>query len=331
VNLFLESPYAEELRSLGVELWGSGEIPGVEKFLIDQGPRFDAVILSRIEVAERHHAAVRRHSPDALVLFDTVDLHFLRQDREVELRGEVTGGFDPATTRRAELAAMGACDVTVVCSTAEQDLLAELVPDSRVVVVPTLQDDVRSSAPLDERDSVLFVGGFEHPPNADGLKWFIDEIFPNVLELVPDAKLDIIGSAMPVEVRQMAGGDIRVHGHVPDLTEFYDRARVAIAPIRFGAGVKGKVTQALARGVPCVATTIGAEGSRADGGEHLLIADDPEGFAAEIARLYHDDELWQRIASAGRMHSDRHYGIEAAQRELVGLFPDLIGPPAGLK
>ncbi len=315
-NLICDEPYATVLRNRGVEVVGRPFVDSVGEFLAMRGAEYDVVILSRLEVAEVHLSGVRRHCPQAHVVFDTVDLHFLRQIRERETTGSVSGGFDPDVTRDAELAAIASADTTIVCSSAEQALLRELMPDSAIEVLSNIHEPAMTITPAKDRHGILFVGGFEHPPNHDAVVWFLDEVFPWILAERPDTTLHIVGSKMTDKTWDLAGPNVAVHGYVEDLEPMYEQSRVAIAPLRYGAGVKGKVTQALSKGVPCVGTSMAVEGTALRHDEHLLVADTPVSFAAHVMSLLTDDDRWDRIAVGGAKAITETFGIAQASERL---------------
>ena len=184
----------------------------------------------------------------------------------------------------------------------EKGALLDLVPDAVVEVVPNVFDVPGHAVPgPEQRSGLLFVGGFWHTPNGDAAIWFVEQVWPIVRREAPDQRLSIVGSNPTDEVLALnASPGVDVLGYVPDLAPLFDRHRLSIAPLRFGAGMKGKVGQSLIHGLPVVATTIGAEGMGLQHAEHILVADEEEAFAAHVLRLLRDDELWRRLSASGR-------------------------------
>jgi glycosyltransferase involved in cell wall biosynthesis len=163
-----------------------------------------------------------------------------------------------------------------------------------------LHDAVAKVAPLAGRAGVCFVGGFRHPPNADGIRWYVDTTWPLVLREVPDAKLYIVGSHMPPEIRALGERQgVEAVGFVADLADFLDRRRASVAPLRYGAGAKGKVAGSLAQGLPVACTTVAAEGMGLKPGENVLVGDTPEALAAHVVELLRDDARWLALSDAG--------------------------------
>ena len=170
--------------------------------------------------------------------------------------------------------------LTVVVSPVEKAILERECPGLQVRVVPTIMDVPRDEPPgYEDRRDILFIGGFSHAPNVDAVVYFVEEILPLVVERLPDVVFQVVGSNTPVKVRELAGKNVQVLGFVQDVKPVFDRARVAVAPLRFGAGVKGKVNQSMAYGIPTVVSSIAAEGMHLVHEDNAMIADDPASFA----------------------------------------------------
>ena len=176
-----------------------------------------------------------------------------------------------------------------------------------------------------QRSDLLFVGGFRHPPNVDAVLWFVREVFPRIRAARGDVRFHCIGGDVPAEVQALAASDgVQIHGHVPDLQPWLAGCLAAVAPMRYGAGVKGKVNQAMAHGLPVVATTPAVEGMHLVDGEDVLIADDAAAFADAVLRVHDDEVLWDRIATQGLDNVARHFSADAARATVRALF--LSGP-----
>ena len=231
--------------------------PEVDLRLRDEGARFDAVLLSRPDVASAHLAAAREHAPQALLLYDTVDLHFLREYRGARLLGS-RPALERALARKAqELELVRAADRTLVVSDVEREVLEEECPGASICVVRNVHEAAGSQAPFTERSGALFVGGFAHAPNADAAGRLVDEIWPLVQRAAPGLGLTIVGADPPAGLR---GHGIVVAGAVERVERYLDACRVSVAPLRFGAGVKGKVLASMGRGVPVVGSPVAFEG-----------------------------------------------------------------------
>jgi len=171
-----------------------------------------------------------------------------------------------------------------------------------------------------ERRDLLFIGGFIHPPNVDAVVWFTDEIFPLVQREIPEVRIYVVGDDPPPSFRAFDSDTVKVTGYVQDVTGFFSDCRVFVAPLRYGAGIKGKINQSMSYGLPVVTTTIGAEGMGLIHGENALIADDPGDFADEVIRLYRDEALWNRISSGSQENVKQFFSYEAAVTAIKGIL-----------
>lgn len=317
---FVEGDTAR-LRQYGVEAWHAPFVKRPSAWLREHGPRFDVVVLSRHYVAAEFLPLVRRFAPQARIVFDTVDLHFLRELRGAELAGDAGLRRAAERTRDRELALVRQADATLVVSPAEREMLSALLPGAPVDVLSNLHEVADGGLPFEQRHDLVFVGGFRHPPNVDAVLWFGREIFPLVHARLPDVRFHCIGMAPPAEVLALqAQPGIVVHGHVADLAPYMDGARIAVAPLRFGAGVKGKVNLSMAHGQPVVATSCAVEGMHLADGRDVLVADDPAAFADAVLRLHEDAALWARLSANGRGNIARHFSMDAARDTVRRVF-----------
>ncbi len=315
--------YSERLQQAGIEVLCAPQVSLLEPWLKQHGSDLNLVIVSRHYVLAPLLEQLRQYAPQARLVFDTVDLHFLREEREAKVTGSAEIAEQAAATRRQELALVEASNIAWVVSPVEQTLLAELVPEADVRIVSNIHTVHGTDHGWEDRHGLLFVGGFQHLPNVDAARWLVEEIFPHVRAAIPDIELHLIGSRMPPEIREINTPGVLAHGFVEDLQPFLDRCRVSVAPLRYGAGVKGKVNQAMAHGLPVVATECAAEGMFLRHGHDVLLADCAEDFAAEIVRLHEDAELWQAISTAGMANVERYFSRAAARRVLAALDSEI--------
>ncbi|MFD2111112.1 glycosyltransferase [Thiorhodococcus fuscus] len=321
-NLEAPQPYVADLQRIGIEVLYRPYVRSIASHLARCGRDYDLVILSRADAAAQTMKAVRRHCTAARILFDTVDLHFLRERRLAELKGDRATHLVAEMRKRQELDLMRQADLTLVVSETERALLAEEAPDVEVRLVSNIHRIFGSAKPPEQRRDLLFIGAFAHPPNSDAMVYFCKEILPLVRAELPDVRLKIIGTDPPIEVQECAGQGVEILGYVPDVTGYLADSRISVAPLRYGAGVKGKVNQSLAHGLPVVATSIAAEGMHLRDGDSILIADTPADFASAVVRLYRDDALWTRLSDGGLAVMERHFGFAAAEcalRSALGL------------
>ena len=216
---------------------------------------------------------------------------------------------------------MRECDLTLVVSAAEKILLAREVPAARVEVLSNVHEIYGCRRAFGARKDLVFVGSFQHPPNIDAVQWFTREVFALVRAQAP-IQLHIIGNNAPPAIAQLTMDGVNVHGYVKDLAPFMDGCRVSVAPLRVGAGVKGKINMAMSYGLPVVATTTAVEGMHVRAGEDILVADTPQEFAAAILRVYSDEALWQTLSANGLDNVRTHFSFDAARKALQAILPD---------
>lgn len=308
--------YSDALRAAGVQVHLVAGTSARIRWLRAHAPRCEAVIVSRYHLAESIFPLLRRIAPASRRILDTVDLHHLRELRESDQRNDPKLRRLAAMTRKRELAAVRAADVTWVVSAAEQTLLAHALPGSQVRVVSNIQNPEPEVPGPERRRGVVFVGGAAHPPNLDAVAWLLDALLPAMRQAVPDLELHLVGEGLEKVVPRPPAGVI-VHGFVPDLRPLLRKMRVGLAPLRFGAGVKGKVNQGMAHGLPMVVTPCAAEGMHLRDGAQAFIAQTPEAFAEIIARLDADDALWLQVSHAAREHVAHHFSATAARSAVI--------------
>lgn len=320
-NLAHDGPYSHALQQLGVEVWSRPWADNVARWLSKYAGTLDAIIVSRHFVLAPVLPLLRKYAPQAQIVFDTVDLHFLREQREAENAKNPARILSSAQTRKTELKLIENCDVTWVVSPYEKSLLAELVPKAHVEIVSTIHPVYPDTNGMKGRQDLIFVGSYRHSPNVDAAHWLAEEIFPLILRQRPDIRLHLVGGDASDAMRALGQRPgIVFHGHVPDLEALLDQTRVNLAPLRFGAGVKGKINQSLARGLPMVVTSCAAEGMYLSDGENALIADTPEQFAHAVLRLYEELPLWQQLRAGGLENTRQHFSRDAARETLRRLW-----------
>lgn len=319
-NLEHKAPYVADLQQAGIEVHYWPYLRSIEEYLEQHGAFYDVVILSRYYVAEKYVEAVRKYAPQAVLALDTHDLHFLRLQRLAELEGDAAQRRAADAAYQAEMAVMYASDVTLVVSHIEKDILAGHLPNADVRILTNIHDVAEHVPPFDERSGLMFVGGYRHPPNVDAVLWYAKEVLPIIKQRLPGVKTYIIGSNAPESITALADEALEIVGFVPDMTPYLDGCRISISPLRYGAGVKGKVNQAMSHGLPVVATSPSVEGMYLRDGLEVLVADEPEAFADAIVRLYHDEVLWRQISAASVENVRRYFSPETAWSVMDDLF-----------
>ncbi|BCT68964.1 glycosyltransferase [Nitrosospira sp. NRS527] len=311
--------YREALEKQGIGiLYGSG---AAHKHLAAVGGKYHFVLLSRPETAFRYLPHVRAYALYSQVIYDTVDLHWVRFEREMLISGDRALVDAIASFRHIELFNCTCADLVLAITDDEKDHLLAEQPDAKVTVLPNIHEIFFPKTPFAQRRGILFIGGFWHKPNEDAVIFFVRNIFPRIRERIPDVVFYIIGSNMPSSVESLRSANVAPLGFVPDAAPYFESCRIFVAPLRFGAGMKGKVGHSISYGLPIVATRIGAEGMGLRHEKHLLIADDPDDFADLVVRLYNDETLWYRLSTAALTHLDTNYSLAAARKRMIEIFP----------
>jgi len=325
--------YEEALQRAGVTvITGAHGYHSSNHYLSEQGHTFSAFYLIRVHVAETVLDVIRQVAPHARILFHALDVQFLREGREAELKKDPTLRARAEATRERELAIMRRADHTVIVSPAELPVLRRYLPDVPISVFPALYAPVASRpTSYNARKDIFFLGGYTHTPNVDAVCWFVTETWPLVRKQLPGAVFHIVGSEAPQTVLDLvAVPGVEVDGFVKNLTPVLSSMRVSVAPLRFGAGIKGKVAMAMGAGIPCVCTSIAAEGMGLEDGVHTRVTDDPREFADAVVRLYKDRGQWEQLSSNGRDLVRRHFGEEANRASLLAVLNDANALPLQL-
>jgi GT2 family glycosyltransferase len=316
--------YTQSLQRCGVECLYAPYTLSLQQAVKDKGVRLAAVLVFRHYVARELIPALKTYAPQARIVLETVDLHFLREARQAKLAQEKVELDYPNKTRLEELAIIDQVDATILLSQHEMRLVRKLLPNANLYCIPILRENPAiQPKPLNSRKGLMFLGGFRHPPNVDGICWFVEEIWPLLIKNGFDGNLMIVGADPPKEVMRLASKRIRVLGHVEKLDDVFSKCRITVAPLRYGAGLKGKIISSLSYGVPCVSTPIGIEGSGLQNRKHVLVGKDAKGMADQILSLYYDDVTWLHLAENGKKFFEKRYSTQAVFPKIRKLLDQL--------
>ena len=316
-NFFKHEPYTTILNQLGIEvLYGNFYYNNWKGWLAEHLHYFDYVYLQRPHISIKYIDLVKKYARGKIFYF-AHDLHFLRLGREYELTGDEKLRLQAEDIKKTELYLFENADVVHVVGSYEQKLLSQMLPGKVIRNIPLYiyegyPENIEKNFQL--RKDLIFVGGFGHPPNKDAVLWFAEKIFPKVKAQCPDVKWHIVGGKVPDEVKALDGEDIIVHGFVDDetLEQLYRTCRLAVVPLRYGAGVKGKVLEAAYYQIPLVTTTIGGEGIPHE--DCFAIEDDPDRMAQLISELYMDYGKLEAMSDCGKKLIEENYTLEAAEK-----------------
>lgn len=322
--------YTKALLDFGVQPVHRDVFPCFEDYIEIHGGKFSLVVISRVSCAAKHIDAIRRFCPDAKIIFNTVDLHYLREARRAEVEGSPITARSAEVLKARELMAMEKSDATIVISEAERLLILKERPVIKVEAIPYVREVHGCTTPFSERRDIVFIGGFLHAPNVDAAIYFTRSIWPLIRESLPDARFLIVGSNLSREVASLGRETgVVIRGHVEDLREVFERCRLSVAPLRYGAGIKGKIGTSLCYGVPCIATPVAAEGMGLTDRREVLIAADENAFAAAVVEAYQDEALWNHLSASGLEFMLSHFsfdqGVERMKALICSINADL--PP----
>ena len=311
--------YESRLREIGVQNIAYGQ-EEINAFLEAEGNGIRWVLLSSPNAAHNLIPRIRIHAPWASIIYNTVDFNYLQMRHQAHLNSDGTIRSSALQMREIEIANARTSDLTLVISEDKRQALLELDPSLVVKVVPNIFEVPADSDPeLSNRENLFFVGGFAQASNVDAVQWFVEQIWPLICR--PNLKLIIAGGAAPEGVLKLAKRPgVEVLGPIDDLTPFFRRSRVFVAPLRIDAGVKREVGQSMAQGLPIVGTKIATEGMNAVNGKHLLVADEPAAFAAAVIRLLDDDTLWIQLRTNSKELMMQTQSVEAARIKLGGIL-----------
>ena len=307
----------------GVRCLSVADAPSVAAFLAREGHGLDLCVLCRVYCGGRFLEDVLAQARKARVVFHSIDLHYLRLERQARLEGGAEAEAVAARVRAREEEIMRASDATVVVSDAELRHLRAEMPAVRAVQLPLARAVAPPQAGFAARRGIGFIGSFAHAPNLDAMRWFLAEVWPLVLRAQPDMAMTVVGEGCPAELLHGVPGNVRALGHVPDVGPWFEGLRLTVAPLRYGAGAKGKVASSLAAGVPVVATPIAAEGMALSEAAGVLVAEDAARFAAQVVAAHGDAARWQALSAGGLAYAGEVLSLPAWRARLDGLLRDM--------
>ncbi|MDH4186066.1 MAG: glycosyltransferase, partial [Nitrospira sp.] len=313
-NMAFLDRYTEDLQRRGVQCLYWPYVRSLEQHLRQFGADYDVILSCRPDVTDKYLESFRFYCPSTQVLYDTADLHYLRERRQAELEGK-PALLKAAERRKAqELRLAAATDCTIVVSELERSILLRDAPTARVSVVSAVHETFPRTRDFTDTKDIFFLGGYQHLPNVDAVEYFVKQVYPLVRASLPGVKFYIIGSRPPQSVLNLACDDVVVTGHVADLRQCLGGLRLSVNPLRYGAGIKGKIVTCMAYGIPCVGTAMSFEGMGLRDEVDVLVGDSPEALAGVITRAYHDRELWTHLSHRGYEIVHRQYSLDVAER-----------------
>jgi len=323
-NFYKHEPYTSILEQMGIEvLYGADYANNWAAWLETNGPFIDYVYLYRPHISTKYIAKVRQCCTKAKILYNGVDLHFLREKRAYELTGDKTLLAESKKWQKIEMDLMKEVDVAYYLSQIEVDEIkkADNTINAKAITAFIFEKPMTQKRDFNNTKDIMFVAGFVHQPNIDGVLWYAQEILPIILQHRPDIKTYVIGSNAPESVLKLASDNLIMTGFVTDeqLAGYYRNCRISVAPLRYGAGIKGKVVEAMSNRMPVVTTSIGAEGIH-DASKCLFIKDNAQEYANEILRVYDDIDLLSAISDKQAQVISKYYSVDAAIKTIKDDF-----------
>ncbi len=331
-NLWFDPGYTQQLQQLGVEvIYGNTYSGKFEQWLRSSEGKITHVLLSRPHVTKNYLDALKKF-PRIRCVYYGHDLHFARLQNEADVKQDESLRKEAADYLALESKIWNSVAVTLYPSDEETRYIRAQHPTVNAhTISPYIYPDTKKFAarePVSGTD-IVFVAGFGHPPNTDAALWFVQSIFPRVQEVLPNVRLFLIGSNPSDQVKALGKGNVVVTGYVTDeqLLDYYMNARVAVVPLRYGAGIKNKVVEAMAYGVPLVTTQVGAQGL-VELEKIIPVTDDEAQFATAIVDILRDDSRWRAASSQGAEFVGTHFSAEAMINHLYQAL-DLPVPQSG--
>jgi len=281
---------------------------------------YDAVYIAFWHIAEYFIDLIRSQIPNVPILIDTMDIHYVREIRQAEINKDKKQMQLAIKNKQSELNVYEKADcITTVTEKDRAELQKEL--KNKPIFILTDVHDIQEETPkYKTRKDLIFVGNFNHNPNEDAVLFFVKEIFPKVKKSLPDCNFYVVGNNPTQKIKDLEQDDIIVTGYVPDIKEYLDKCLIEVVPLRFGAGNKGKVGEALSNGLPIVTTNVGAEGMGIEHKKHAYVTDDPKEFASYIIDLYTDELVWSQFSDLGKKLIHAQYSSELMRKRLEYIY-----------
>jgi ubiquinone/menaquinone biosynthesis C-methylase UbiE/glycosyltransferase involved in cell wall biosynthesis len=323
--------YTGELRAEGVICVSNPVFVIPEGYLREHAAEFDVIFAYRGPIAARFIDLVRRVAPSTKFVFDTVDLHFLREERQAEIEKSDQKHAEAQRTKQIEVGVIRKADRTIVLSKVEQEIAMRLIPNAEISLIPIVREVPGRLASREERSGVLFIGGFAHFPNVDAITWFVSTVWPIVRSHLPYVRLTIVGSQVTPAVAALENGEagVDVLGFVENIEPLMASSLMSVAPLRYGAGIKGKVVSSLCYGLPCVATSVAIEGMGIGEHDGVIVADDPQHMADGIVALHQQADLWRLLSDGGVSFAHANFSVTRIRQQLKEFLIDMRLPLPG--
>jgi O-antigen biosynthesis protein len=314
-----KSKYVSRLNDLGISVY-YGDSHTIKDIL--KSIKFKMSIIEFYHVAEQYLPRIRLLQPSCKIIVDTVDVHYLRLHRKFKLTKDINDFQLAEATKAKELDIYSQADIVLTVTDEDARNLENETPNMTIRILPNVHELIYPTGTRN-RNEMIFVGGFDHEPNIDAIIYFCEDILPRIRKVIPDARFTIVGSNPPTQIKNLSNDFITVTGYVSSTTPYLQKSYVSVAPLRYGAGMKGKIGEAMAHGLPVVTTSIGAEGMGLTDRENVFIADSPETFSDAVIELMHEDNLYKKIQKNSLAHISKNFTPEKVGSQIEHILSEL--------
>lgn len=319
-NLAHFGKYTRQLQKMGVEVLYSPFYTSLDEVLNLRLAEMDAVYITRFYVAQNYLDRIKQAGKK--VVFNNADLHFLREMRAALNSGRDEQALQKAQeTKQQELEVCKKVDAILTYNATEHAVItSHILEADKLHITPWVLEQKETGPSFSKRKGISFLGGFNHKPNVESVEYLVKEIMPLLAKKRPDIVLSVYGSNMPEEFKEYETDNIKMIGFAEHLDDVYHQHRVFVAPLLSGAGIKGKVLESMAYGLPAVLTDVAAEGTGLTHSISTLIAQKPEEWAEAIIKLYDDEKLWNRFSENELALVKEKYSFEHGKKEFKEIF-----------
>ncbi|MET6759717.1 glycosyltransferase [Pseudoalteromonas sp. NCIMB_1079] len=326
MNFVETDNYTAQLQSQGVEVCYAPYYPTLGDAICQRLPELSAIYITRYNVATHFIDFLKETAPNLPIIFNNADLHFLREIRSAlaaQCSSEHTQQAlaNALNTKRLELDVIRKADAVLSYNETEHAVIAShVLRQDNIFKCPWVLDEKPLPASFESREGIAFLGGYRHLPNVEAVDFFMAEVFPLLIDNNPSVTVYFYGSNMPDSFKKYLHPQVKFIGYVADLDDVFQRHKVFIAPLLSGAGIKGKVLESAAYGLPSVLSPIAAESTGLSHNISTLIAETPQQWVEYIACLNTDNVLWKRLSSNQRILANEKYSFSQAQAKMRKVF-----------
>lgn len=318
-NLAPMGKYTKVLQNMGVEVLYVPFYFSLDDVLKRRLAEMDAVYITRYDVAKNYVDMIK--DADKPILFNNADLHFLREIRAAIVKKSEDAMEQALLTREEELEVCRKVDAVLTYNTTEQAVISShIAEDSNMHITPWIVESKDRGPQFREREGIAFLGGYNHTPNTEAVEYIVKEVMPILKVQRPDITLYIYGSKMPEHFKSFESDNVSVKGFAESLDGVYHDHKIFVAPLLSGAGIKGKVLDALAYATPTILTDVAAEGTGLTNGINTLIASEAGEWVEAIIKLYDNEKLWNQFSDNSQILAKENFSHQNGVKKMKKIF-----------